>query len=89
MKEKEELSNVFCTKPLESSLFHQMFISRELIESRLKIPFMLLHEMQIKGRCLSFHINSLRKKKNFKLLLFKEILGFPFKVFRLYIPQPG
>lgn len=66
-----------------------MFISRELIESRLKIPFMLLHEMQIKGSCLSFHMNSLGKKKNFKLLLFKEILGLAFKVFRLYIPQPG
>lgn len=89
MKEKEELSNVFCIKPLESSLLHQMFISRELIKSRLKIPFMLLHEIQIKGSCLSFHINSLGKKKNFKLLLFKKILDFTFKAFRLHIPQTG
>lgn len=53
------------------------------------MSFMLLHEIQIKGSCLSFHINSLGKKKNFKLLLLKKILDFAFKVFRFYIPQTG
>lgn len=54
MREKEEVSNIFCTKLLESSLLHQMLISRELIKLRLKMPFMLIHEVQIKENLSQF-----------------------------------
>ena len=54
MRGKKVLSNVFCIKPLESSLLHYMLISRELIKSRLKMPFMLIHEVQIKGKLSEF-----------------------------------
>lgn len=89
MKEKEELSNVHCIKPLESSLLHQMFISRELIKPRLKWLSCCYMKYRLKESCLSFHINSLEKKKKFESLLFKKILDFAFKAFRLHIPQTG
>lgn len=54
VRKKDVLSNVFCIKPSESSLLHQTCISRELIQSRLKMSFMLIHEEQIKVKLSQF-----------------------------------